>query len=107
MILSIPRSDADHLEATGVNNRSSDATTTNPSLGKICLSPFSSFLNPSSQSNAPGTSSPSVQTPTATIIWQLPSISAYVTNSDVVALGQRIQVLGYEVTTSVSSKLLE
>ena len=85
-------------------NGSSGST---PQMGKTCLSPFSSFLNRTPQAVTPGAITPIAQTSTATEAGQLTSSSNYVTSLDLLALEQRMQIMVSELTTSVSSRLIE
>ena len=76
-------------------------------MGKTCLSPFSSFLNRTPQTITPRAISPIAQTSTATEAGQLTSSSNFVTSLDLLALEQRMQTMVSELTTSISSRLIE
>ena len=101
------------LHATGHSEKNdrdvgpSGSSESIPQMGKTCLSPFSSFLNRTPQAITPRAISPVAQTSTATEAGQLTSSSNYVTSLDLLALEQRMQVMVSELTTSISSKLLE
>ena len=76
-------------------------------MGKICLFPFSNFLNRAPQSNTTVTSSPVAQAPIVSTAPQLPLAGNYVTIFDLMALEQRVQTLVSGVTTSISTRLTE
>ena len=103
----LPPPTTNRLEGAVLEVAPSDFPGTSPLVSKTCLSPFSSFLNRTSQSATPGTSSPAVQAALVPSTSQLPLTGSYVTNFDLMALEQRMQVLVSEATTSISTRLIE
>ena len=89
------------------NNTSGDINVTGSSSEKTCRSPFSSFLNrgtlPTTEKSVThdtaGSAIPATSQPTAA--------PTFATSSDLQALEQRMQVLVSDVTTAISSRLLE
>ena len=101
------------LHATGHSEKNdrdvgpSGSSESIPQMGKTCLSPFSSFLNRTPQAITPRAISPIAQTSTATEAGQFTSSSNFVTSLDLLALEQRMQTMVSELTTSISSRLIE
>ena len=101
------------LHATGHSEKNdrrvgpSGSSGSTPQMGKTCLSPFSSFLNRTPQAITPRAISPIAQTSTATEAGQLTSSSNYVTSLDLLALEQRMRTMVSELTTTISSRLIE
>ena len=89
------------------NDTSGDINVTGSPSDKICNSPFSSFLNrttlPNTEVNAAHVTAEPVIVTTSQ-----PSVTpTFATSSDLQALEQRMQVLVSEVSTAISSRLLE
>ena len=103
----LPTSDPNRLEVAEREDLACGFYGTTPPMSKTCLSPFSSFLNRTSQSTVSGISSPTANAPTAPTTSQLPLAGSYVTNFDLMALEQRMQILVSEATTSIRARLVE
>ena len=75
--------------------------------GRTPFSSFSNFINQPPQDNNPDVAAFRALVPGTSAIPSQSSGNEFVTSSDLAALEQRMQVLVSEVTTAVSSRLLE